>query len=395
MLPLLTRWLGPEGFGLVGTFLALVSFATALVGLSTQSRISVSYYRDGHGAMVRDVGASFAVAAGMAAMMLAMIWIAPRQIAAWVGLPSEWLWAVCVCAFGQFVLNLTLAVWQSKQMAWHFGAAQIGFTVSWMLASIVLIGLTPMDWQGRIAGQVAAALLVVPACLALLTRHGDIRWQVGEWPVAAVLRFGMSLLPHSLGAIAMTTVDRLVLGAVVGPETVGYYFTAVQITMVLSVGAAALNQAWIPWMYARLARDDLRARQEVIRATYLLYGLLLGGASLMVLLRQPLVSLVAGPGFEPAAELLVFLAPAAAFSGMYYLNSGYLFYVHRTGTLSCITVGAGLVQLVLINAAVGSFGVQGVAAAVLATAALYWAATATIGNKFVPMPWFERAGSNG
>ncbi len=114
-----------------------------------------------------------------------------------------------------------------------------------------------------------------------------------------------------------------------------------------------------------------------------------------MLLRRPLVAFVAGPGFEPAAELLVYLAPAAAFSGMYYLNSGYLFYVHRTGTLSFITVSSAVLQAILINVLVTGFGAQGVAAAVLAAAVFYWAATAIIGNKFVPMPWFERASASG
>ncbi len=262
MLPLLTRWLGPQGFGFVGTFLASVSFGTAIVGLSTQSQINVSYYRDGHAAMVRDVGASFAVASGMVALMAMVILTIPEQVAAFIGLPPEWLWAVCVCAFGQFVLILTLTVWQSRQMAWHYGATQIGFTVLWMIAAIVLIGIWDMDWRGRVVAQVVAAALVVAVCLTLLTRGGDIRWRAREWPVGSALRFGMSLLPHSLGAIAMTTVDRLALSRAVGSETVGFYFTAFQITTVLSVGTAALNQAWIPWMYARLARNDTSARLE-------------------------------------------------------------------------------------------------------------------------------------
>jgi O-antigen/teichoic acid export membrane protein len=197
----------------------------------------------------------------------------------------------------------------------------------------------------------------------------------------------LPLLPHSLAAIAIATVDRFALSSRVGGPETGHYFAAFLIASMLTALASALNSAWIPWLYARLARSESSAKTEVVRATYSIYGLLLLGALMMALFARLLVHLVAGSAFAASAGMLVFLAPAAAFSGMYYFVSGYLFYAGRTGVLSAITLSVAVTQTSLIFILIRLDGARGVAIAVLLSSFLYWVLTAFIANRVIPMPW--------
>jgi O-antigen/teichoic acid export membrane protein len=187
----------------------------------------------------------------------------------------------------------------------------------------------------------------------------------------------------------MASVDRLALTGAVGPTAVGQYFAAFQIASVLSMGSAALNQAWVPWLYERLARPEPEARVEVVRTTALIYGLLLLGALVLCLAAGPVVRTVAGPRFVAAMELLPLLAPAAALGGMYYFATGFLFYAGRTGLLSAITVGCAVLQVALTLSLVGRYAAHGVAVATLLTAFVYWLATAVAAGRTVPMPWLD------
>ena len=390
LLPLLTRWLGPQDFGMVGTLMATINVAAILVGLSTHGLISVAYFRDGPESMPRQVGASIGVLLITGVPVLLLLLLLAPWIAASVGISARWLWVVWISACGQFVVVLTLAVWQARQQVVHYAVTQIGFTVIWACLSVLFIGGWGMGWEGRALGQAIASVIAIAVSLVVLTRRGFLDWNVRRWPVRGALGFGLPLLPHAFAAVVMSTVDRFALTRGAGPTTTGHYFAAVQMAALLTMAASALNQAWVPWMYSRLARADQSAKAELVGATYFIYALLLVGAAVMAVGAPTLVRLVAGPKFTGSAELLRYLAPAAAFIGMYYCATGYLFYAGRTGVLSAITVSAALLQIVMTFSLIGPFGARGVAMATLLSSFLYWLATAVVANRVMPMPWFGR-----
>jgi O-antigen/teichoic acid export membrane protein len=390
VLPWLTRWLGPEGFGTVGTLVAMISVSLVLVGLNTNAQVSVTYFRDGPASMPVQIGATLGVLALTGVLLLIGLQLNAGWISAATGISGKWLWTISVSACGQFVVAVTLSAWQTRGLAWRYGATQIGYTVLWASLSLALIGYFGMDWTGRAMGQAFASIIAAILCIVLLTRKGFLSWNFRDWPVGSALRFGLPLVPHSLAAIAMGTVDRIALGGAVGGAATGHYFAAFQIASVLSLVGAALNQAWIPWMYGRLARKDEASKLEIVRATYLLSGLLLASAVLISIGAVPIVRIIAGPGYEESADLLRFLAPAAAFGGMYYLMVGYLFYAGRTGLLSTITLTVASIQIVLVMWLVSQKGAKGAAIAVLLSSIIYWAATALVANLVIPLPWLRR-----
>ena len=390
VLPWLTRWLGPEGFGTVGTLIAMISVSLVLVGLNTNAQVSVTYFRDGPASMPGQIGATLGVLALTGVLLLIGLQLSAGWISAATGISPKWLWTISISACGQFVVAVTLSVWQTRGLPWHYGATQIGYTVLWASLSLALIGYFGMGWPGRAMGQALASIIAATLCITLLTRKGFLSWNFRAWPIGSALRFGLPLVPHSLAGIAMSTVDRIALGGAVRGAATGHYFAAFQIASVLSLVGAALNQAWIPWMYGRLARKDEASKLEIVRATYWLSGLLLASAIVMSIGAGPIVRLVAGPGYEESAGLLFFLAPAAAFGGMYYLVVAYMFYAGRTGVLSAITISVAAIQIVLVLWLVHLRGAKGAAIAVLLSSIIYWAATAVVSNLVLPMPWLRR-----
>jgi O-antigen/teichoic acid export membrane protein len=387
VLPLLTRWLGPAEFGRVGSYLALVNVAVVLVGLSTHGIVSVVHFKQGAHEVSRYVGAALRVLLWTALPLLALLWL----IASWVErastVPAEWAWTVAVVAATQFVIALAMAVFQAREQAWRYGALQIALAVGWGALSLWLIGVMGLGWEGRAIAQIAAAGLVALLACVWMRRAGVLRWGSGQDVLPDVLRFGLPLLPHSLAAAFMAGADRIVLAGTGGAEAAGQYFAAFQIAAVLSVTAAALNQAWVPWLYRRLAEPTAARSREVVSATYRLYAVFLSASALLAASATWLLPVVAGPQFAPAAVLLQWLAPAGALSGMYYLVTNYLFYASRTGVLSAITVSCSLLQILLMAWLAPRHGTQGVAMAVFAAALVYWLATWAAAQAVFPMPW--------
>jgi O-antigen/teichoic acid export membrane protein len=387
VLPLLARWLGPAAFGVVGSYLALVNICTVLAGLGTHGVISVVHFKQDPRAVPAHVVAALRLLLASALPLIALLWLFGAPLERATAVPAAWIWTAGRAATGQFVVTLALAVLQARGQALQFGALQVSLTLGWGLLSLLFIGGLGLGWTGRVLGQLAAVAAAAALALWWLGRDCSLRAGSGPAPLAALLRFGVPLLPHSLAAVAMASADRLLLGGLAGAQASGQYFAAFQIAAVLTVAAAGLNQAWVPWLYRRLAAPDDVGAREVVRATYAIYGLLLGGAALLALSAAWLVPLIAGAQYRAAAALLPWLAPAAAMSGMYYFVTNYLFYAGRTGLLSGITVGCSVLQLALMLWLIPRWGAQGAAAAVLASATLYWLAVWIAAQRVWPMPW--------
>lgn len=387
ILPWLTRWLGPAGFGVVGSYLALVNLATVLVGLSVHGIISVVHFKQDP----RDVAAYLRSALRLLWLtglpLVAFLALAAPWMTNWTAVPEPWLWTVAVVAMAQFAVALGLAVFQAREQALKFGAVQVGLALGLGVLTLTLVGALGMGWQGRALAQLIAVAAAACGVLVMLSRQRLLSEEHGRAPMKELLAFGLPLVPHSLAGAVLSSADRLVLTSLGSVEAAGQYFAAFQIAAVLSVGAAAFNQAWVPWLYRRLASGLNEDKLEVVRATYGVFALLLIGGLLLGWAGTALLPWLAGPRFEASGPLLWWLAPAAAFSGMYYFVTNYLFYAERTGVLSGITVACTILQLVLMAWSVPYWGAAGAAASVCITAAAYLVAIWAAAQSIWPMPW--------
>src|SRR3546814_6768620 len=87
------------------------------------------------------------------------------------------------------------------------------------------------------------------------------------------------------------------------------------LAMVISLVATAVNQAYSPWLFRRLAAPTDALRRKLVLATYLYFVAALLGASIFTVLGPWFVTLFLGDRYSDAAEFLAWMAFGAAFNG--------------------------------------------------------------------------------
>jgi O-antigen/teichoic acid export membrane protein len=386
-LPPLARSLEPEEFGQMGLYLALINIATVIVGLSVHGIISVVHFRDGAHAVAGYVQSSIRLVLLTGIPLIFGTLLLAPVLEKLTGLPGEWIWTAAVIALAQFIVALGMAVFQAKEQPFNYAILQVGVTIGWAICSILLIWGVGMGWTGRAIGQLIAVITMAFVALLLLKNKGILSSASATAPLSTLLRFGLPLVPHSLAGAIIAGSDRILLSNIGSTEMAGHYFAAFQICALITVGASAVNQAWIPWLYKRLAAPNIGTNMEVVLATYVLNTLLLLAALLLALAAPFLVTIVAGDKYLDAVPAIRWLAPAAAFSGMYYFVTNYLFYSGRTGVLSSITVCVAVFQIILLMVCVPRWGIEGAAFSTLMAAAIYWLVTWYVAHRLSPMPW--------
>lgn len=299
---LLFRHLGVEDTGRYVTVLALL----AIVGGATEIGLNTIGIRE---LAVRDeaakrrlmrnlLGIRVALAIAGVAVVAALAWAADYSGSMVAGTLLAGISVVAIAVQS----TLAIALMVGLRLGWVTGlelVRQVLFAVGIVALVVADAGLVPL-----------LAMQTPPAIAALFVTVWVVRRDVPLWPSfdrrewTTILR---GVLPFAAATIVAALYFRaalIVLGLVSGEAETGYFGAAFRVTEVLLLVPNLLVGAAFP-IFARAARDDRERLAYGVDRVF--QGALLVGAAAMValVLGAPFViEVIAGPGFEPAADVL-------------------------------------------------------------------------------------------
>ncbi|MFD7310146.1 oligosaccharide flippase family protein [Promicromonospora sp. NPDC059942] len=232
----------------------------------------------------------------------------------------------------------------------------VGAVVTLVLAVLGygLVGLA----VGRVVGQACGV-----AVQFWLTRS-RLRLSWDRTVARSVLAFGLPVAAANLLSWVLLSVDRVVLGNLAGAVELGFYVLAANIsTWPMTLVGQALRSVTLP----AFSQVRERARAALVPLLGPVWWAVVLAAAMLAALAHPVVVLVYGARWEPAAQILVPLAVVGAVRVVSDVLAGYLYALGRSrGVLAVQVVWlVALVPAVVLGArAAGSIGVAVAQAAV-------------------------------
>jgi O-antigen/teichoic acid export membrane protein len=386
LLPLLTRILSPEDYGLVGMFLIYVNIATALVGLGLNGALSVRYFQQKF---------NFATYVTACLQLTGLLWVGMSGLylllsgllAPLLKMPGPWMLLAITAAAGNAVLMLRLAIWQAERRPLPFGLTRIAQAGVDVGVSLLLVLALWQGWQGR-ATAIAAALILIGAVAGVsLWRGGYVLRGFDRAATRDALRFGLPLMPHLLGGMAISFADRFLVSNLLGAETLGIYMVAAQIGLILNLIIVSVNRAFAPWLMRLLVQGNLATNRRIVQVSYLYMGAIAIFVGLTMTASPLLIRLLAAPEFHGAQAVLPWVVLGTGFTAFYYTVTNYLFYANRTGWLSAGTVASAILSLCLSVLLIQANGMVGAGQAFAAGQAITFVVTFVLAQRACPMPW--------
>jgi O-antigen/teichoic acid export membrane protein len=227
-------------------------------------------------------------------------------------------------------------------------------------------------WLMVAAGVIS--LLVFPPALVRLFRRTPQRGRAVPDPA-----FGLAQLRQTPGffAIHLFSVldyqtDAFLISLMLTETDLGYYSAALTITLAISLMTFAIRAAIYPVMsrYAREAPDKLALLHA--KANQYLIALALPIAAAVCLLARPIIRLIYGEAFAPAAPVLQVSIWAAVFLLVNVPNARLLLVDNRQAAAAGLTAVSMSVNVVANLILIPLFGIVGAATArVVASAAFF------------------------
>lgn len=387
LLPILTRYLSPTEYGIVAMFQLMVSIFGIFIGINLHGAIGRQYFE-------KDIidfpqyitNCLFIIVFSFFTVGL-LIWILSGTISRFTGYPENWLWAVSLIAVAQCIHLFVLTLWQVQANPIAYGTFQILITICNFGLSLLLIVGFGMNWKGRIVAQAVVFSIFALYGLYMLTQGRWIKLDYNFRYIRHALNFGVPLIPHMIGAWAIAMTDRLLLTNMIGIAETGVYVVGVQIGMIIGLIQSSFNNAWVPWFFEQLKKNDLIIKQRIVRITYFYFIIMLALALILAYFAPIFLNIYVGKAFKHASTFILWLCLGYAFDGMYKMVANYIFYIQKTKILAWITFFTATTNLFLSYALIRYNGPVGAAQGTMCAFFLSFILTWILSSRLYQMPW--------
>ncbi len=390
LLPVMTRYLEPGDYGVLTMFTLLVGVTTVLVGINLHGAVGVKFF-DRNTDLDKYLGTCLVLTLGALAVVLAGGWYFMKDISAWTAFPEAWLWAIPVVGVSQSVNLILLTVWQMENRPARFGVFQNLQTLVQFAIAVYLVVYSGKKWEGPVFALVISSSVFALAGLFLMCSGRRIGFRFGKAEAAHALRFGLPLLPHALGGILIVQIDRVFITNMVGIGDTGIYSVGFQMAYIVELIAFSFNQAYVPWLYGKLAENKPSDKKMIVKYTYVYFVAILLLASAVSLVMPWFLGFFVGDKFTGASRYTLWIAFGFAFSGMYYMVTNYIFYSGKTHIVSWATLASLVTNIALNYLLIRWNGAIGAAQASACSFFLLFVLTWILSARVYKMPWNPRS----
>lgn len=395
MLPILTRYLSPKDYGIVAMFQVLVYLIAPFTGLSIHGAVSVKYFDRENTDIPKYIGNCFLILF-TSSILVGLVFLGlSGPISKLASFPVNWLWAVIVVSFGQFVSQMVLILWQVRIQPLFYGRYQIAQTITNIGLSMVLVINFGLTWKGSILGQAIAGVIFAIIGLMVLKKGKSIDFTYKKDYLTNALKFGIPLIPHALGGFLMTMTDRIFITNMVGINETGIYAVGYQVGLIIGLLENSFNQAWVPWLFSRLKENNENRKRQIVKLTYVYFASILVLALLLSFGAPHLLKYLVGPKFAGANKYIIWIAVGYAFNGMYKMVTNYIFYAEKTYVLAWLTLIFASLNVGFYYIFISKNGAIGAAQATTLAFVLKFIVTWMLSSRIFPMPWNLKDIKNG
>lgn len=371
LIPVYTRYLDPEDYGVLSIAQSLGGILSILFVLGLNGAVGRFYwdYKDDREGLRDYLGSVtiFLYAVSLAMTLLALFGARPLCEAV-IRDPTGTFFPriytiVVVSAFLNMAGTIPLVLFRMREEAGRYTVFRlVRFGITTLLILLFVVGYR-MGALGSLLGQGIGAFLFFVAYSLLML--GEIRFTFRWRHVSASLRYGIPLIPYALMGWIVSFSDRLILQLFVDYREVGLYALGYNLGRILGIIINALNTAWVPFVFKLLSAGDGESRRKVERLSTMLVlfiAVLCAGA---IALCQGALQVMATEKYFAAAKVIPVIVGAFLFRGFYIVFVNPIFFAKKTKYLPLITLVSAGTNIVLNFLLIPHFGMIGAAYATL------------------------------
>jgi O-antigen/teichoic acid export membrane protein len=385
LLPVLTRYLEPSEYGVFVMVQVVGNFLIPIIGINSQAAVQRVFFLLDKSELKKYLSNTLIISSFVLLLLIIIYIVLGNTVARWLFIPPFWLLMSVILTAGEVIKNLFLSLMQAERRAKKYAFFNITQTVVRFILTIIPVILFKDKLNALLWGYFISLMIFSVFSLFYFIKEDLIVINFNLSHAKSFLKYGIPLIPHSIGSWFMGMADRIIIGNKLTLADVGLYNIGFSFGTGVGLLQDAFNRAWVPYLYDGLTKKDETTKIE-LTSFIILYSIAIFILAAIIAAATPIFFLFLGPKYQYASTFVVWISFAYAFNGIYKMFTNFIFFSEKTYFLSFITLFSGLLELFLVFYLIDIFGLIGAAYAFLITQIVLMIITFYYSNKLYPLP---------
>ncbi|WP_412051297.1 lipopolysaccharide biosynthesis protein [Hoeflea sp. Naph1] len=258
-LPIFTRLLTPNDYGILAIFNISVLLTSNLFRLELNAALKRNYF-----AQNKDFSVYLSSAFWLSNILFLLLLIFLIPISFYFpemkGISSFWYYMILLIAYTRFHTVILHHLFQINNRALVYGLWGLLGSLFLYGATYVFIVKLGLDWKARAWAEVLFASISMPVAVFYLYKDYRLGIKFSFEKTREMLNFSTPILMGSMISYALIISDRIIIAKISAPEELGFYSIAIQLASIIGMIYGAVLPVWESWVYKKvdtLSGDDI------------------------------------------------------------------------------------------------------------------------------------------
>ena len=393
LLPIITRYLTPEDYGVVSSMGVLGGVLIIFLTLAVDRSIYRLYYDYGSAEKKEIYLGTISISLFITSTIGVFILFVFHDYVAFIfkSIPffPYYVYIILATYFSIFLI-VPQIYYMITEQATKFFLLSVG--LSFLNIALILWFIVGLERgaEGYLGARVVANLLFVPLSLFILKKIVNFKFDLQM--LKNGLSFSLPIIPTLLSAWILDLSDRIFIERYFTLQDVGIYSLGYQIALVVTVIAGGIHTAYFPFFFKLANSDNQENSKKTLYHTNTIYILIvLLTVFLISFFSKEIVTIMIAHEYLEAYKIIPLIAIGYLFCQTQGILNLYIQQEKKTKALMYIVLGAAGINVLLNFLLVPKYGAYGAAYATIMSFAILAFIEYQYSKKcyFIPWAWNE------
>lgn len=323
LLPVLTRFLSPDEFGIYNFVEIIVTLCIPLFSLSLLGAVSRFYfdYEEKSKEQKQYLGRIF-IFINLVSIVLMSFFIGFGRSMIESLFSGMDFYPYAVLAFIIAVFRISyrykLTIYRCQQASLAYSIFNSSFFIFKLLTLLYVLMVMRKGLIGIVWADLVVSLLF--ALISLYLMRDEIRADFDFRQLMPSIKYSLPIIPHDISGYILSTIDRVFIAGLLTMADVGIYSLAVKISLIMVFLMEAVRMTYNPLFFQKAINDAEESKpffSKVFTHTMLLFVFV--GLNIIVFSPE-IISIFSTPEYRHAGAILPLIIISQVLQGIYYMT---------------------------------------------------------------------------
>ena len=367
LLPILTKYLSKEDYGILSLFNASIRFISILISLGVTSILMTKIFKKGNLSLSSYFKTYYVLILLNCFIVSVFVVISIFLFDDFFGIPKKIALCIPLISAGLLFYELILSLMVYKSQPLNYAITSLSKFGLEIILTLFFVIVLLYNWKGRVGALVIAIIFINVLSLRYLKKENLLRGKFNIKKLKEMVLFGAPFLIFDFSIIVLNLSDRFFIEHFLGLSETGIYGIGSLVGSIVLIGVNALINVFRPIIYEK-TKSYNREKTNLLK-TSIQYSaiLLMITLSLILVLKKVIFLYFIDSKFFASQEIVWTIACGFFFWGLHSFYLSYFIFEKQTKTIFVVSVFCICLNLTLNYVMIPKFGVIGAGYATLAT----------------------------